>query len=159
MSNKKSKLEPEEIARANQKKFELEQQKREQQERETLEAMPPSASEEVFEGYVGADKESADYIVEMYTAKFKDETWYKPPEQNEGGSTRFSFPDEKTAMDFFGAMAKEEKRFIVIDGATGNVLAYSTGDGQLHKNKGNKLSLDAVREELEKAQQQACGPK
>jgi hypothetical protein len=147
----------EEEARANQKKFELEQkQLREQQI--MLEGVKPSASEDVFEGRVEGDKENVDYIQKMYIKKFESEDWYKEPTKNADGSTQFSFPDEKACMDFFGEMAKKEQKFIVIDGATGNVLAYSTGDGQLHKNEGNKLSLDEVRKELEKGQQQSMKP-
>lgn len=93
------------------------------------------------------DDKTINDIVAMYTQKFKDESWYKPPGENKDAKSRLSFPNENKAMNFFQEMANDNKKFIMQHTATGKIAAYSSADGVLHRNEDN-LSLDEIREKM-----------
>lgn len=114
-----------------------------------------------FNPLVEADKESVDYIMEIYMKKVEAEGWnskgwYKAPVTNEDGSTQFSFPTNEAAMGFFNEMAGEGKAFAVLDSKTKDIIAYSIGDGTLHDNLDN-LSREELTAKV-KAVSQSSGP-
>ncbi|MDF1683341.1 MAG: hypothetical protein P1U36_01665 [Legionellaceae bacterium] len=105
----------------------------------------PSASyaKTMLEGEVW-DLEQAS---ELYTTKFSQETWYQAPKKTEDGDLNIPFPDEKTAMAFSEEIAKKGLSFIVVDDATGQVLAYAKGDGVLNHNDEHR-ALDEIRSDF-----------
>ena len=151
MSDSRSSKEAE-AAATRQKQKEFAEKQELQRKQQNGPATMDTALEVDFEGDVEANKESVDYIMEMYMKKVEAEGWnnkgwYKAPVTNENGRTQFSFPDEETCMSFFGEIAEQHQKFIVLDATTGEVLAYSTGDGNLYKNE-ERLSLEDVRAEV-----------
>jgi|GEM_PF-2315885 len=85
---------------------------------------------------------------ELYTTKFSQETWYQAPKKSRDGDLKVPFPDEKTAMAFSEEISKNGLSFIVVDDATGKVLAYSKGDGVLNYNDEHR-TLDDIRSDFQ----------
>ena len=81
---------------------------------------------------------------DLYTKKFSQESWYQAPNKTDDGDLNVPFPDEKTAMAFSEDIAKNGLSFIVVDDATGTVLAYSKGDGVLNYNDEHR-TLEDIR--------------
>jgi len=100
---------------------------------------------------VAGEAEDLDTIAALYEQKFSEEDWYQAPKKNEDGSTELSFPDEESAMKFCEDIAKKGHAFMMIDATTGQVLAYSNGNGVLNKNEDGK-TLDDILNELDAAQ-------
>ncbi|KTD75626.1 hypothetical protein [Legionella waltersii] len=103
-------------------------------------------------------------IVDDYKEKYSKESWYKEP-QIEEGKTNLVFPSDEEVGNFFKDQAQNHKCFIIIDGATNKVLAYSNGDGVLYNgNKtvynGGKFSpseVDFSNFKVPKAEEQTSG--
>ncbi len=85
---------------------------------------------------------------ELYTTKYSQETWYQAPKKTEDGDLNIPFPDEQTAMAFSEEIAQNGLSFIVINEATGRVLAYSKGDGMLIHNDEHR-TLDEIRSDFQ----------
>ncbi|NCT56882.1 MAG: hypothetical protein GW760_04100 [Legionella sp.] len=83
----------------------------------------------------------------FYTTKYSHETWYKAPEKTDEGNVRVPFPNPKTALEFGEALAKKGLCLMIIDDATGDVLAYSYGDGILNQNK-EQRTVDDIRSDI-----------
>ncbi|KGP63946.1 type IV secretion protein Dot [Legionella norrlandica] len=80
--------------------------------------------------------EDLDPIIEDYKKLYSKESWYKEPEIKDG-KTHLSFPSQEAASNFFKDQAEKNRSFIVVDGATNKVLAYSNGDGKLYNGNGS----------------------
>jgi hypothetical protein len=85
---------------------------------------------------------------ELYTTKYSQETWYQAPKKTKDGDLNIPFPDEQTAMAFSEEIAQNGLSFIVINEATGRVLAYSKGDGMLIHNDEHR-TLDEIRSDFQ----------
>lgn len=80
-----------------------------------------------------------DPIIQAYNDKYKNETWYKEP-VTQGNETTFTFPSLKEASSFFLEQAKNvQEPFIIVDGKTNKVMAYSKGDGKLYHSDGKEF--------------------
>lgn len=77
-------------------------------------------------------------MVEDYRKKYSKEKWYKEPVV-EGNKTKLTFPSQEEAANFMLDQAKKGQDFIVVDGKTQKVIAYSNGDGHLYNGDGKEF--------------------
>lgn len=84
---------------------------------------------------VTIQSEQADAILKALKDKFGEDEWYKknPPQKNKDGSLNVSFKSEEDMVSFLKDQAKEGKSFLLLDGATNKVVAFSNGDGNIYK--------------------------
>ncbi len=101
----------------------------------------------VEETVIHADAVDSDAFSAAYTNKFSKEPWYKDPKKNKDGSSTYTFPSEKAAMDFCEELAKAHHAFIMVNADTRKVLCYSDGSGTLNKNAKGK-TLDELQAEF-----------
>lgn len=82
--------------------------------------------------------------VEDYNKKFQDEPWYKAnPLQEKDGKLNMSFKSNQDMTSFFREQAAKNQNFILVDGATNKVMAYSKGGKFYHSNHSEVKEGDA----------------
>lgn len=84
-----------------------------------------------------------DPVLQAYKEKYSKEKWYQEPETKDG-KTSLAFPSEEDAAQFFREQAEAGHSFVVIDGKTNQVMAYSDGDGKLYHSNGNEFQSDEL---------------
>ncbi|MDF1828134.1 MAG: hypothetical protein P1U39_07625 [Legionellaceae bacterium] len=99
------------------------------------------------ETVIEAETWDLERVSQFYMKEYSQKPWYQPPEETDEGNIRVPFPDSKTALEFGEAMAKKGVSLMIIDDATGHVLAYSYGDGILNTNKEQRTS-DDIRSDI-----------
>lgn len=78
-------------------------------------------------------------IIADYKKQFGDKDWYEEPKVEDGKVTlRFQTMEELT--DFLQGQAQKNRKFVVIDAATNQVMAYSNGDGTLYHGNGKPFA-------------------
>lgn len=77
-------------------------------------------------------------IIKDYNKLYSKESWYKEPVTH-NGKTSLTFPSETHLADFMMDQSDKHRKFIVVDGKTNKVIAYSDGDGILHHGDGKEF--------------------
>ncbi|QMT59410.1 type IV secretion protein Dot [Legionella sp. PC997] len=115
-----------------------EKMKLETKHKEFLQMSSQQMEEELKKGFmkkIGVESEDSKLILEDYKRKYSEQSWYKEPEEKNGKLT-LSFPSEEEVGVFFGAQAKANRSFILVN-EKNEVLAYSNGDGTLYNGNGS----------------------
>ncbi len=82
-------------------------------------------------------------IIESYM-ELKFNEGKEPPEPQSDGSLRLKFPSRKHALNFFQDLAGKNMKFMVCNGKTGKVMAYSDGSGTLFHGDGTAFKKGDV---------------
>ena len=105
----------------------------------THQAMLEKLQQEASTKEVGVEcsEDVSNAILNEYRARYRNTDWYKEPEIKDG-KISITFPSEIEMGNFFKDQAEQNRSFIVVDGNTNQVIAYSNGDGKLYHGNGSE---------------------
>lgn len=105
----------------------------------SLEQLQEELKKSAAEQKVSVKSNKLDDILTDYKAKYGKEDWYKEPEVK-NGKVELVFPSIEAASNFMLEQAEKNRPFVVVDGKTNKVMAYSNGDGTLYHGDGRPFA-------------------
>jgi hypothetical protein len=107
--------------------------------RMSLEQLQDELKKSAPEQEVSVKSNNLNDIIDDYKKKFGQEDWYKEPEAK-NGKVDLVFPSKEAASNFMLEQAEKNRPFVVVDGKTNQVMAYSNGDGTLYHGDGKPFA-------------------